>query len=148
VSVIASTLMGHKDGGPVITRYKKVATDAEQQISEAVEASDSFVHAERGRPTSGCPLCGLTSVASAAPASAAASAAASAPPASDALWRMLMFSLRFLLYPLENFDAVRRGVASYTPSQFAHDALVQLLGLPRASKPIFVVALAHRSPAW
>jgi hypothetical protein len=51
--------MGHKDGGPVITRYKKVATDAEQQISEAVEASDSFVHAKRGRPTSGRPLCGL-----------------------------------------------------------------------------------------
>jgi integrase len=48
--------------------------------------------------------------------------------------------LRFLFYPLENFDAVRRGVASYTPSQFAHDALMQLLGLPRASKPIFVVA--------
>jgi hypothetical protein len=47
--------MGHNDGGPVITRYKKVATDAEQQISEAVEASDSFVHAKRGRPTSGRP---------------------------------------------------------------------------------------------
>jgi hypothetical protein len=54
---------------------------------------------------------------------------------------MLMFSLRFLLYPLENFDAVRRGVASYTPSQLAQDALVQLLGLPRASKPIFVIVL-------
>jgi hypothetical protein len=35
-------LMGHKDGGPVITRYTKVTADTEREIRDAVRVFDEI----------------------------------------------------------------------------------------------------------